>query len=123
VALVAFWPTYLSLALSTSSAYTHLHALTAAAWMLMLVAQPLAIRYRRIRLHRLLGQTSYALAPLLLVTVVLLAHSRIRGLAGEAYGFQTYILYLQLSLAVLFGIAYAWRWQTLLAGADKSSDR
>ena len=86
VALVAFWPTYLSIAPSASSAYTHLHAVTAAAWMLMLVAQPLAIRARRIRLHRLIGQTSYVLAPLMLVTIVLLAHSRIRGLEGEAYG-------------------------------------
>ena len=107
VALVAFWPTYLSLAPSASSAYTHLHALTAAAWMLMLVAQPLAIRVRRIRLHRLMGQASYALAPLMLVSMVLLAHSRIRGLEGEAYGAQTYILYLQLSLGMLFGISYA----------------
>jgi len=38
VALVAFWPTYLSVAPSASSAYTHLHAFTAAIWMLMLVA-------------------------------------------------------------------------------------
>lgn len=38
VALVAFWPTYLSQAPSSSSAYTHLHALTASLWMLMLVA-------------------------------------------------------------------------------------
>ena len=107
VALVAFWPTYLSIAPSSSSAYTHLHALTAAAWMLMLVAQPLAIRARRIHLHRLIGQTSYVLAPFMLLTIVLLAHSRIRGLEGEAYGAQTYFLYLQLSLAVLFGISYA----------------
>jgi len=58
-------------------------------------------------LHRLLGRASYALAPLMLVSMVLLAHSRIRGLEGEAYGAQTYFLYLQLSLAVLFGISYA----------------
>jgi hypothetical protein len=106
VALVAFWPTYLALAPSASSAYTHLHAFTAAIWILMLVAQPLAIRTRRMPLHRLLGRASYALAPLMLVSIVLLAHSRIRGLQGEAYGAQTYVLYLQVSLAVLFGIAY-----------------
>ncbi len=107
VALVAFWPTYLSQAPSTSSAYTHLHALTATLWMLMLVAQPVAIRTRRLAWHRLIGRASYALAPLILVSIVLLAHSRIKGLNDEAYAIQTYILYLQVSLAVLFGLSYA----------------
>jgi hypothetical protein len=51
VSLVAFWPTYLSLAPSTSSAYIHLHAFTAAIWMLMLVAQPLTILTRHMSLH------------------------------------------------------------------------
>jgi hypothetical protein len=43
IALVAFWPTYLS-QVTSSTGYTHLQALTAAMWMVMLVAQPLAIR-------------------------------------------------------------------------------
>lgn len=107
VALVAFWPTYLSQAFSASSGYTHLHALTAALWMLMLVTQPLAIRTRRLPLHRLLGRASYALAPLILVSIMLLAHSRIKGLDAEAYASQTYVLYLQVSLAALFGLSYA----------------
>src|SRR5687768_14598964 len=38
LALVAFWPTYLSRP-GESSPYTHLHAATAALWMLLLVAQ------------------------------------------------------------------------------------
>ena len=106
VALVAFWPTYLSKAPSASSSYTHWHALTAALWMLMLVAQPLAIQARRWALHRLFGRVSYGLAPLLLISILLLAHSRIRGLEAKAYVAQTYILYLQVSLAVLFGLSY-----------------
>lgn len=107
VALVAFWPTYLSQAPGASSSYTHLHALTATLWMLMLIAQPVAVRTRRLAWHRLLGRASYALAPLLLVSIVLLAHSRIKALSGEAYAIQAYILYLQVSLAVLFGLSYA----------------
>lgn len=107
VALVAFWPTYLSrAAFSASSVYTHLHAFTATLWMLMLVAQPLTIRTRRLAWHRLLGRVSYVLAPLILVSIVLLAHSRLRGLSAEAYPIQTYVLYLQVSLAVLFGLSY-----------------
>lgn len=75
--------------------------------MLMLIAQPLAIRARRLSWHRLVGRASYALAPLILVSILLLAHSRIKGLSGEPYALQTYILYLQVSLALLFGLSYA----------------
>lgn len=107
IALIAFWPTYLSQAFSASSSYTHLHAVSAALWMLMLVAQPLTIRARRLAWHRLLGRVSYVLAPLVLISIVLLAHSRIRALTAEAYAIQTYVLYLQMSLAVLFGLSYA----------------
>jgi hypothetical protein len=107
LALVAFWPTYLSKVLDTSNVYIHLHAITAALWVLMLVVQPLTISARRFTLHRNIGSASYVLAPLIVVVVVLLAHSRIQGLEGQAYGLQTYVLYLQLSLAALFGLSYA----------------
>ena len=63
IALVAFWPTYLS-QVTSSTGYTHLHALTAAMWMVMLVAQSLAIRTRRLGLHRTVGRVLYAAAPL-----------------------------------------------------------
>ncbi|MGH8572078.1 MAG: hypothetical protein ACREX8_05825 [Gammaproteobacteria bacterium] len=105
LALVAFWPTYLSRP-GASNSYTHLHAATAALWMLLLVAQSWAIGSRRVALHRLYGKGSYVLAPVLLVSILLLAHDRIRGVGGEAYAIQTYILYLQLSLAALFALSY-----------------
>ena len=85
VALVAFWPTYLSKAPSASSSYTHLHALTAALWMLMLVAQPLAIQTRRWALHRLFGRVSYVLAPLLLISILLLAK---RAWTQETFSYE-----------------------------------
>ena len=107
VALVAFWPSYLSLAPSASSAYTHLHALTAAVWILLLIAQPMAIRARRLAQHRAVGRVSYVVAPVVLGTIVLLAHSRLQGLDAEAYAVQTYVLYLQVSLGALFGLSYA----------------
>lgn len=107
LAAIAFWPTYLSQP-RASSPYTHFHAATATLWMVLLIAQSWAIGARRVPLHRLLGKGSYALAPLVLVSILLLAHDRIKGAGpGEAYAIQTYILYLQLSLAFLFGLSYA----------------
>jgi len=106
VALVAFWPSYLS-RLGTHAAYTHLHAVMATTWILMLIMQPTLMRTRRLDAHRVLGRVSYAVAPLVVISVVLLAHSRIAGLEGQAYDQQTYILYLQVSLAALFAACYA----------------
>jgi hypothetical protein len=107
LAAVAFWPTYLSQP-RTSNGYTHFHAAAASLWMILLVAQSWAIGARRVAQHRLLGKFSYALGPLVLLSIVLLAHDRIRGAApGEAYAIQTYILWLQLSLGFLFALSYA----------------
>lgn len=106
IALVAFWPTYLS-RMPSLNAYTHAHALTAALWMLLLVAQPLAIRARRTDLHRALGKASYVLAPLIVAAMLLLAHSRLQGLDGKPFLEQTYTLYLQVSLAALWTLCYA----------------
>jgi FtsH-binding integral membrane protein len=106
LALIAFWPSYLS-QLGAQSAYTHLHALLAAVWMLMLIAQPILIRRGRRDYHRALGRTSYGLVPLILVSMTLLAHSRIARITGDAFALQTYVLYLQVSLIIVFGLCYA----------------
>jgi hypothetical protein len=105
LALIAFWPSYLSQPASFAP-YTHLHAAAASIWMILLIAQSWAIGARKVPLHRLLGKLSYVFAPLLVVSVLLLAHSRIQGISGEAYAVQTYILYLQISLATLFALSY-----------------
>ena len=106
IALVAFWPTYLSLSPFASSIYTHIHAVTATLWMVMLISQPFLIRRGRYTLHRSIGRISYVLVPILLVNMVLLANYRIRTVRVEDYPLQTYVLYLQVSLGLLFAISY-----------------
>lgn len=106
VALVAFWPNYLSQVWGQTG-YTHMHALTATLWILLLIIQPMMIRARRFDLHRRIARASFFIAPLVLLSVVLLAHSKLQGLEGQRYAIQTYILYLQVSLAALFTVSYA----------------
>jgi hypothetical protein len=101
VALVAFWPTYLS-QIARASRHTHLHAATASSWMLLLVAQPLAIRNRQLALHRMLGRVSYVVAPLVVVSMVLLAHSKTHNAARE----DLLGAYVPLALAALFALSY-----------------
>ncbi|HWN70438.1 MAG TPA: hypothetical protein VNM90_22515 [Haliangium sp.] len=50
LAPLAFWPGYLSKPFETSNVHTHLHAITATLWLLMLIVQPLAIAARRFTL-------------------------------------------------------------------------
>jgi hypothetical protein len=106
LAIITFWPTYVSLSPAASSIYTHFHAAVATLWVLMLISQPMLIRSGRITTHRKLGRLSLVLAPLFVLAAVLLANSRIRGLEGPAYDFQTYILWLQFSLTTVFALSW-----------------
>lgn len=106
IALISFWPSYLS-QLGAQSAYTHLHASLATAWLLMLIAQPVLIRQKSRDWHRALGRISYGLAPAILVSMILLAHSRIVGIPDDKWPIRTYILYLQVSLILVFALCYA----------------
>jgi uncharacterized membrane protein YozB (DUF420 family) len=107
IAMVTFWPTYVSLPPSANNLYTHFHASVATLWVLLLIAQPMLIRSGNVRTHRALGKVSWVLAPVFVIAVVLLAHSRIKGLDGPAYAMQTFILWLQISLTCVFALSYA----------------
>jgi hypothetical protein len=106
LALVAFWPTYLSSPGDSSSGYTHLHAVTAALWMIVLITQPFAVLTDRMRLHRALGRSTFVLAPAVVVSILLLAHHSISHVDPAQFDIQAYVLYLQLSLASVFAICY-----------------
>ena len=107
LALVTFWPSYLSLPRSASSTYTHFHALTATLWMLLLIVQPILVRCGRMHVHRTLGKAAWLLGPVFIVAALLLAHSRIVGIDGERYAIQTYVLWLQISLTSVFALCWA----------------
>ena len=106
IAFFAFWPTYFSPGLSASVSYVHFHAAAATVWMVMLISQPWLIRTYRYDLHRTLGWLALILVPVIVVSMLLLANFRIRTIAPENYHIQTYVLYLQISLASLFAASY-----------------
>ena len=106
VTFIAFWPSYFSPGLAASSRYAHLHAFTAALWMGMLIIQPWLIRTYRFELHRALGRVSYVLVPVIVICMLLLANYRLRTVKESDYPIQTYVLYLQISLAALFAVSF-----------------
>lgn len=105
ISFIAFWPSYYAV-ISESDFYIHFHAVTAILWFALLIVQPVLIKNRKLRLHRLFGKISYPVAGLVIISIVLLAHSRISTSPQEFYAFRTYILYLQISLAFVFAVTY-----------------
>lgn len=86
VIIGGFWQAYFSRMLPNGdfvriSWWTHFHLSLAAAWMLLLIMQPILIRKKQFVWHRRIGRISYVLMPLLMISVLLLFHSRHR--AGE----------------------------------------
>lgn len=107
LAIIGFWESYFSKLLNDINSYTHFHAITMLLWIGMLITQAFLIRNKKRDLHRLIGKFSYALVPLLIISLILLAHSQITiKNYGISYG-RLYVLFLQLSLLVIFIVAYS----------------
>ncbi len=105
ISIVAFWQSYYTVFFD-SQFYIHFHAFTATLWFFLLIAQPYLIKKRKLDLHRMLGKISYPIAGLVVVSILMLAHDRINTAPESFYPIQTYILYLQLSLAFAFTVTY-----------------
>jgi len=108
--IIGFWRSYFSKFFGNFfggiDQYIHFHAVTMLLWVGMLIAQAFLIRYNKRPLHRLIGKFSYLLVPILVISLVLLAHSQI---TVHEYGLsysRLYVLFLQLSLLAIFIIAY-----------------
>ena len=105
-ALLAFWPHYLSRLPRGGDWYTHAHALVAVTWCLLLIAQPFLIRARRYDLHRRLGMLSRVVAPVFVVTAVLLAHAHTLSVDNPRFVARAPSVFLGLSATLQFAVAY-----------------
>jgi len=79
LSVLAFWKTYFSGLLVQGisfNVYFHFHVTLAIVWLLLLIVQPILFQRKKMNLHRMLGKVSYILFPLLLVSIILLAHHR-----------------------------------------------
>lgn len=111
LAIPAFWPSYIFPARYEADLRVHVHGVSLLLWALLLIAQPWLIRAGRLRTHRQLGKASYVIAPVIVVSTILLAKYRV---ASQQSPEQLYFLYLQLWLTLIFAIAYvqAIRWRS-----------
>jgi hypothetical protein len=111
LAVSAFWEGYLAVPKATIGGWVHFHAATATLWMLLLVAQPLAIRGGHYELHRRLGRLSPALALLVIAGFIGLTHSQLQGKTGSEFAIDAYFGYVRLVIVSLFIATYALGWR------------
>jgi hypothetical protein len=105
--VAAFWTPYFSHPTGVAEPYVHVHVLFVALWMSALIAQPLLIRARRLDLHRAIGRASFALAPLVTISALLLAHSRFGRMDDATFARSAFTLYLPLMSTTGFVVSYA----------------
>src|SRR5947209_7884804 len=76
LAIPAFWPTYFSPPRYEADWHVHVHGIALFTWSVLLIVQPWLVRSGRLALHRRLGKVSYVLAPVIVLSTVLLARYR-----------------------------------------------
>jgi hypothetical protein len=104
--VLAFWPLYLSRPFTAVDRYTHLHAVAGTLWLVMLIAQPAAIHFRRYALHRVLGRTSYGIAALFAIAGILLSHYRLVSMTDATFASEGFAHFLPFYATVVFVLAY-----------------
>jgi hypothetical protein len=112
IVIAGFWPSYFAKFFDGTADFTfylHFHAALAMLWVFMLIAQPILIRQKKFTLHRKIGKLSYVLVPLIFISIILLAHSTLRG-PKENVGLELWIPFKDLLIfAVGYGIAIKYR--------------
>ena len=92
IAFLGFWESYFSKFFDGSmdySGYFHFHAVMMLLWTVMLIAQPILIRKKKLAIHRLIGKASYVIMPVLLISVLLIFNARLKETPVEEITFAT----------------------------------
>ncbi len=75
LAIAGFYTTYFTRVFEPTPAIIHVHFVLMALWLMMLIAQPFLIKYKKLSWHRFIGKASYILVPLLLLTGYILTRN------------------------------------------------
>jgi len=102
LAVAAFWPGYIAAPKVGLNGWTHFHAVTGALWVVLLIAQPWAVRSGRRNVHARLGRASILLFALVIVGFVGLAHSSMQGKSPQGQAVDAYFFYIRIVLVVIF---------------------
>lgn len=104
-AIAGFWGSYFS-RLAQNDLVRHVHAATAFAWVLLLIAQAWLMRQRKLSMHRRLGRTSLALAPLFVVSGLFMVQQMLAHPSPFAQAVGAQLTFVDLTSLAWFAIAY-----------------
>ena len=103
-AIWGFWPNYFSHPLTQANWRFHFHGITLISWFGLMISQAYLIRTNRRRVHRQVGKVSFFLAPLVVISTLVLAHYQLRP--TELTDATLYFLLLPIALLLQFLLAY-----------------
>jgi hypothetical protein len=85
----------------------HIHGTMMLSWFLLLIIQPILIRQNKFELHKKLGKISYVLAPLVVLSILLVSKAQfLRNFTLQTRKDNIAILTLDLPLAFTFATFY-----------------
>ncbi|MBZ4189861.1 hypothetical protein [Niabella beijingensis] len=84
----------------------HIHFVAFICWFLLLIIQPVLIRQRRYGLHRTLGKLSWLLAPVLVISMLLLVKEKVQRELGTSAETAAMTAFIGLLDAVSFSGCY-----------------
>lgn len=108
--VVGFFPSYFAKLLDTSLTF-HVHGLVMFAWLGTLIAQATFVRNRRMDLHRRVGKLSFALAPVVVLSGVIVIREIYGGteMGSEALQRLTIPAFAITQFALTYALALAYR--------------
>ncbi len=108
VELIGFWRSYFSKLTAPDVTFEqHFHGIAMLLWVLMLIAQAWLIRTRRRGAHRALGWTSVVLAPLLVVSGLLVIHDILTRMPSPLPPFAYQAMWMGPYQVLMFGLLWA----------------
>lgn len=84
----------------------HIHFIALVCWFALIITQPILIKQKKIKLHRKLGQLSYILAPIIIITILILVKIKVQRLMLVSESDATVNALIGLMDALSFSIYY-----------------
>jgi hypothetical protein len=106
VAVIGFYPSYFSVLGETDAAH-HFHGALATTWMLMLILQSWLMRKRLFHAHRVTGRASLVIAPLFVVSGIMIIYVMVSSSNGFSQAFGARFAFVDILTVGYFALAYA----------------
>lgn len=108
ITITGFFNSYIKFLPDTDKfpAIIHIHFVAFAFWLALIVIQPILIRKRKYELHRKVGKLSYLIAPVLVLTILILVKNQTKREIGVSESNAAVTAFIGLLDAISFSVYY-----------------